>query len=242
MRPCSAPPRRASSRGAPRRRRRAGPTAPGRSRRSSFGSRRSPRCTRVTRLPRRAKACAISHPIAPPPSTSSVSGSSSRSHSVSFVSTSTPSGTTGALPVADERVTETDADPPRRPASGAVEAAATAQGVHARLGEGLGRVDGCDRGDRALHVRHHGGEIHADVAGVDAEPPGIPCVLRRVGRGDERFRGNAPGEQAFAAEPVRLDEQHTRPEHGAVRDPTSPALPAPITTRSQSPHPLPRRR
>ena len=174
--------------------------------------------TCVTCEPSRAKHCASSLPIGPPPSTTRRLGRARRSQTVSEVSgpsSRRPGNRRNERPRArrDDDVArreralaavfEIDLDRPGRgDLCGALKA------FDAERGVALDRIMRLDRFDHALHALHHLAEIEIDARRSHAELGGATDVGEELRRSDQRLRRHAAGIEAVAAHAVLFDERH----------------------------------
>jgi hypothetical protein len=84
--------------------------------------------------------------------------------------------------------------------------------AHAEAGEPFLRVGRCDRGDHAMHVRMHLGEVDLGRRGAQPEAAGIPQVRRMPCGRKQRLGGDAAVVEAIAAHAAFFDQHHRHAE------------------------------
>ena len=89
--------------------------------------------------------------------------------------------------------------------------------AHAEPGEALGRIVGRNRGDHAMHVRVHLGEIDRGARRRHAEHAGALHQPRALGRRQQSLRRHAAGVEAVAAHLVLFDQHRRHAERGRGR-------------------------
>ena len=111
----------------------------------------------------------------------------------------------------------------RRHRPGAREATVLLDHRHAERLEALHRIVRGDRGDHAVDVVVHRGEIDLRRAEADAELARAPCGFDRPRGRDQRLRRDAADIEAIAAHPVALDQHHRGAHLGGAGGDAEPA-------------------